>query len=67
MKTLPLVGVLLLAGPPLPVRAQVINSRDLTDVANDRPFSALNLNRADAAELVQHYNRTVPPPQGASS
>ena len=49
MKTLLLVGVLLLAGPPLPVRAQAISSRDLTDVANDRPYSALNLNRADAA------------------
>ena len=27
----------------------MISSRDLTDVANDRPYSTLNLNRADAA------------------
>ena len=49
MKTLLPVGLLLLAVLSLPVRAQAIHANDLTDVANSRPYSALNLNRADAA------------------
>ena len=43
------MGLLLLTSMPHNARAQVINSRDLNDVANNRPYSALNLNRADAA------------------
>lgn len=40
---------LLLASAPRLTRAQVLNDRDLRDVANNRPFSALNLNRANEA------------------
>ena len=40
---------LLVASTTLRSHAQVLTDRDMRDVANNRPYSALNLNRADAA------------------
>ena len=49
MKALLAIGLLLLAGISHHTCAQVLNDRDLRDVANNRPYSALNLNRATTA------------------
>ena len=46
MKALLAIGLLLLAGISHHACAQVPNDRDLRDVTNNQPYSALNLNRA---------------------
>ena len=48
MKALLAIGLPLLAGILHHTCAQMLNDRDLHDVANNRPYSTLNLNRAAA-------------------